>query len=55
MLTKDFDPPAGVPSTFVADSAGLVRDRFIAIDEALLAKVVVPLLPQARAAWKIAK
>jgi cytochrome c biogenesis protein CcmG/thiol:disulfide interchange protein DsbE len=45
--TRDFDPPDGVPSTFVVDAAGVVRDRFIAIDEALLAKVVVPLLPSA--------
>jgi cytochrome c biogenesis protein CcmG, thiol:disulfide interchange protein DsbE len=47
--TRDFDPPDGVPSTFVVDAAGVVRDRFIAIDEALLAKVVVPLLSSGRA------
>jgi cytochrome c biogenesis protein CcmG, thiol:disulfide interchange protein DsbE len=44
--TQDFDPPDGVPSTFVVDRNGVVRDRFIALDEALLAKVVVPLLSQ---------
>jgi cytochrome c biogenesis protein CcmG, thiol:disulfide interchange protein DsbE len=44
--TKGFDPPDGVPSTFVVDRNGVVRDRFIAIDEALLAEVVVPLLSQ---------
>ena len=46
MQTKEFDPPDGVPSTFVVDGNGVVRDRFIAIDEALLAEVVVPLLSQ---------
>ena len=44
--TQGFDPPEGVPATFVVDRNGVVRDRFIAIDEALLAKVVVPLLSQ---------
>jgi cytochrome c biogenesis protein CcmG, thiol:disulfide interchange protein DsbE len=49
MQTKEFDPPDGVPSTFVVDRNGVVRDRFIAIDEALLAEVVVPLLSQTTA------
>jgi cytochrome c biogenesis protein CcmG, thiol:disulfide interchange protein DsbE len=43
-LQNAFDPPDGVPSTFVVDRSGVVRDRFIAIDEALLGKVVIPLL-----------
>jgi cytochrome c biogenesis protein CcmG, thiol:disulfide interchange protein DsbE len=42
-----FDPPDGVPMTYVLDTNGVVRDGFIAIDEALLAHVVTPLLPQA--------
>lgn len=46
MQTKEFDPPDGVPSTFIVGRDGVVRDRFIAIDEALLAEVVVPLLSQ---------
>jgi cytochrome c biogenesis protein CcmG, thiol:disulfide interchange protein DsbE len=44
VTTKEFDPPDGVPSTFVVDRHGVVRDRFIAIDDALLADVVLPLL-----------
>jgi cytochrome c biogenesis protein CcmG, thiol:disulfide interchange protein DsbE len=47
VTTKDFDPPDGVPSTFVVDRNGVVRDRFIAVDDALLAEVVLPLLSQA--------
>jgi len=44
VTTREFDPPDGVPSTYVVDRDGIVRDSFIAIDEALLADVVVPLL-----------
>lgn len=47
VTTKDFDPPDGVPSTYVVDRNGVVRDRFIAIDDALLAEVVLPLLSPA--------
>jgi cytochrome c biogenesis protein CcmG, thiol:disulfide interchange protein DsbE len=49
VTTKDFDPPDGVPSTYVVDHNGVVRDRFIAVDDALLAEVVLPLLSQASA------
>ena len=49
VTTKDFDPPDGVPSTYVVDRDGVVRDRFIAVDDALLAEVVLPLLSQASA------
>ena len=45
--TQGFDPPDGVPSTFVVDRSGVVRDKFIALDQALLAGVVIPLLAQA--------
>jgi len=31
--TQGFDPPDGVPSTFVVDRNGVVRDRFIALDD----------------------
>jgi cytochrome c biogenesis protein CcmG, thiol:disulfide interchange protein DsbE len=44
VTTREFDPPDGVPSTYVVDRDGIVRDRFIAVDEALLADVVLPLL-----------
>ena len=46
VTTKEFDPPDGVPSTYVVDRDGVVRDRFIAVDDALLADVVLPLLSQ---------
>jgi cytochrome c biogenesis protein CcmG, thiol:disulfide interchange protein DsbE len=49
LKTKEFEPPDGVPSTFVVDRNGIVRDRFIAIDDALLADVVLPLLSQTAA------
>jgi cytochrome c biogenesis protein CcmG, thiol:disulfide interchange protein DsbE len=41
-----FDPPDGVPMTYVVDSNGVVRDQFIAVDETLLSQVVTPLLRQ---------
>jgi cytochrome c biogenesis protein CcmG, thiol:disulfide interchange protein DsbE len=44
--TQGFEPPDGVPSTFVVDRNGVLRDRYIAIDEALLGKAVMPLLSQ---------
>jgi cytochrome c biogenesis protein CcmG, thiol:disulfide interchange protein DsbE len=47
VTTKDFDPPDGVPSTYVVDRSGVVRDRFIAVDDTLLLEVVLPLLSQA--------
>jgi peroxiredoxin len=44
--TTGFEPPDGVPSTYVVDRNGVVRDRFMAIDDELLTEVVVPLLSQ---------
>jgi thiol-disulfide isomerase/thioredoxin len=41
-----FGPPDGVPITYVIDSEGLIRDKFIAVPNKLLHDVVVPLLPQ---------
>jgi len=41
-----FGEPEGVPLTWVIDAGGMVRDKFIAVDNQLLAKVVLPLLPR---------
>lgn len=41
-----FGPPDGVPVTYVIDSDGVIRDKFIAVPNKLLHDVVVPLLPQ---------
>jgi cytochrome c biogenesis protein CcmG, thiol:disulfide interchange protein DsbE len=38
--------PEGVPVTYVIDSKGVVRDKFIEIRDELLNGVVVPLLPR---------
>ena len=40
--------PDGVPLTWVVDADGIVRDKFIAVDNELLAKVVLPLLPASK-------
>ena len=40
-----FGPPEGVPLTYVIDTGGVVRDKFIAAPNKLLRDVVVPLLP----------
>jgi cytochrome c biogenesis protein CcmG, thiol:disulfide interchange protein DsbE len=40
-----FGPPDGVPVTYVVDTEGVVRDKFIATPNKLLHDVVVPLLP----------
>jgi peroxiredoxin len=45
-----FGPPDAVPISYVVDAQGIVRDRFIEIDEKLLDKVVAPLLKEASAA-----
>jgi peroxiredoxin len=45
-----FGKPDGVPLSFVIDAQGVVRDRFIAIDEPLLEQVVSPLLKEVAAA-----
>jgi thiol-disulfide isomerase/thioredoxin len=39
-----FGPPDGVPVTYVIDSEGIIRDKFIAIPNKLLNDVVVPML-----------
>jgi cytochrome c biogenesis protein CcmG, thiol:disulfide interchange protein DsbE len=41
-----FGPPDGVPITYVVDSEGVIRDKFIAVPNKLLQDVVVPLLQQ---------
>ena len=41
-----FGPPEGVPLTYVIDTEGVVRDKFIAAPDKLLHDVVVPLLPR---------
>jgi len=49
VVVDGFGEPEGVPLTWVVDADGIVRDQFIAVDDDLLAKVVVPLLPPAPA------
>jgi cytochrome c biogenesis protein CcmG/thiol:disulfide interchange protein DsbE len=43
-----FGPPEGVPITYVVDSEGVIRDKFIAVPNKLLLDVVVPLLQQVK-------
>ncbi len=45
-----FGRPDAVPLSFVVDAKGVVRDKFIAIDEQLLDEAVSPLLKEAAAA-----
>ena len=40
-----FGKTEGVPTTFVVDSGGIVRDKFIDVYDKLLRDVVIPLLP----------
>jgi thiol-disulfide isomerase/thioredoxin len=40
-----FGTPEGVPVTYMIDTEGVVRDRFIAVPNKLLHDVVIPLLP----------
>jgi cytochrome c biogenesis protein CcmG/thiol:disulfide interchange protein DsbE len=40
-----FGAPEGVPATFVVDTGGVVRDKFIDVYDKLLTDVVLPLLP----------
>jgi cytochrome c biogenesis protein CcmG, thiol:disulfide interchange protein DsbE len=40
-----FGPPEGVPLTYMIDTEGVVRDKFIATPNKLLLDVVVPMLP----------
>jgi hypothetical protein len=39
-----FGKTEGVPTTFVVDSGGVVRDKFIDVYDKLLKDVVIPLL-----------
>jgi peroxiredoxin len=41
-----FGPPEGAPLTFVVDTNGIVRDKFIDVYDQLLTDVVIPLLPR---------
>jgi cytochrome c biogenesis protein CcmG, thiol:disulfide interchange protein DsbE len=46
-ITEDgFGTPQGVPITWVIDTDGKIRDRFIEVRNELLNGIVVPLLPQ---------
>jgi cytochrome c biogenesis protein CcmG, thiol:disulfide interchange protein DsbE len=47
-----FGPPEGAPLTYVIDRDGVVRDRFIAVDQKLLAGVVGPLLAAVESAGR---
>jgi peroxiredoxin len=40
-----FGKTEGVPTTFVVDTSGIVRDKFIDVYDKLLRDVVIPLLP----------
>ncbi len=42
-----FGTPDGVPISYVIDARGIVRDKFIAIDDELLDEVILPLLEEA--------
>jgi cytochrome c biogenesis protein CcmG, thiol:disulfide interchange protein DsbE len=46
LAVNGFGEPEGVPLTWLIDANGIVRDKFIAVDGELLAKVVLPLLPR---------
>ena len=43
-----FGTPEGFPLTYVIDGNGIVRDKFIAVDDQLLSEVVLPLLRDLR-------
>jgi cytochrome c biogenesis protein CcmG, thiol:disulfide interchange protein DsbE len=45
-----FGKPDAVPVSYVIDSNGIVRDKFISVDGELLNRVIAPLLKEARAA-----
>jgi cytochrome c biogenesis protein CcmG, thiol:disulfide interchange protein DsbE len=47
-----FGKPEAVPVSYIIDSSGVVRDKFIAIDTGLLNKVAVPLIKEAQTAHK---
>jgi hypothetical protein len=44
-----FGTPEAVPVSYVVDAQGIVRDKFIAVDEGLLDEVVTPLLKESPA------
>jgi peroxiredoxin len=46
IVNNGLGKPEGVPVTYVIDSRGVVRDKFIEIRNELLNDVVVPLLPK---------
>ena len=41
-----FGTPEAVPVSYVVDAQGIVRDKFIAVDEGLLDEVITPLLKE---------
>jgi hypothetical protein len=45
IIEDGFGRPEGVPITYVIDTEGVVRDKFIAAPNKLLHDVVVPMLP----------
>ena len=44
-----FGMPEAVPVSYLVDSQGVVRDKFVAVDESLLDEVVTPLLKESSA------
>ncbi len=45
-----FGTPEAVPVSYLVDAQGVVRDKFIAVDEGLLDEVITPLLKKSSAA-----
>ncbi len=41
-----FGMPEAVPVSYLVDASGVVRDKFIAVDESLLDEVITPLLKE---------
>jgi thiol-disulfide isomerase/thioredoxin len=48
--SNGFGTPEAVPVSYLVDAQGIVRDKFIAIDEGLLDEVITPLLKKSSAA-----
>ncbi len=47
-----FGAPDAVPLSYVIDARGVVRDKFVGVDDELLNEVLVPLLKEARPGGK---
>ncbi|MGA9549027.1 MAG: TlpA disulfide reductase family protein [Rhodomicrobium sp.] len=48
--SNGFGTPEAAPVSYLVDAQGVVRDKFIAIDEGLLDEVITPLLKKSSAA-----